>query len=149
MVVTLWIHRPDICDMLVYFDTLKSAYDFGFDFLMFHGDASIREYAFDTLDSTLATWIVGDSCDLQLSIHEGKFFHEGWGKFFHEGWSNGQHSGPWSPQGTVLLSPDEAMDLGNTDEPSDFVKEGDNYFLKKESGLIPFNYINFTLNRSS
>ena len=110
MVATLWIHRPRLCDILVYFGSRKDAYDFGIDFLEFHGDASKRTYDWDFVT-------MGDddchhmpqSYDLQLSIHDGEFFHAGWN----------EKSG-WAMHGTALVCADEAIELGNTDEPIGF-----------------------------
>lgn len=115
MVATLWIHRPDICDLLIYFGSRKDAYDFGIDFLEFHGDASKRAYHWDyvTMDDDDCHQLPA-SLDLQLSIHDGEFFHAGWR----------ERSG-WAIYGTALVSPEEALELGNTDEPEGFVLDPD------------------------
>ena len=111
MVATLWIRRPALCDMLVYFGSRRDAYDFAADFLDFHGDATERVYDWDCV--TMGE----DDChhlprsvDLQLSIHDGQFFHAGW-----------LDRAGWAPNGTALLSADEALEMGNTDQPADFV----------------------------
>lgn len=110
MTVTLWIHRPTLCDILVYFGSRRDAYDFAIDFLEFHGDASKRTYDWDCV-----TMDEGDchnlpqSVDLDLSIHDGEFFHAGW-----------MERAGWAMHGTALVSAEEALGLGNTDEPIGF-----------------------------
>jgi hypothetical protein len=115
MTVTLWIRRTAACDILVYFGSRKDAYDFGIDFLEFHGDASKRTYDWDcvTMDEDDCHQMP-KSYDLQLSIHDGEFFHAGW-----------RESSGWAIYGTALISPEEALELGNTDEPTEFVFDQD------------------------
>ena len=114
MVATLWIHRLSEvgCDFLVYFGSRKDAYDFAIDFLNFHGDASERVFDWDyvTMNPCGDCHYLPHCPDLQMSIHDGKFFHAGW-----------KERACWAPQGTALLTPSEAMELGNTDSPRDFV----------------------------
>jgi hypothetical protein len=118
MVATLWIHRLSEvgCDFLLYFGSRKDAYDFAIDFLNFHGDASERTLDWDyvTMDEDGDCHYLPSCPDLQMSIHDGKFFHAGW-----------KERAGWAPQGTILLTPDEAMELGNTENPSDFVLDTD------------------------
>jgi len=115
MVATLWIHRIATCDLLVYFGSRKDAYDFGIDFLEFHGDASKRTYDWDyvTMDEDDCHNLPA-SYDLQLSIHDGEFFHAGW-----------RDMSGWDIWGSALISPEEALELGNNDQPTGFIFDQD------------------------
>jgi len=133
MVATLWIRRNMICDMLVYFGSRKDAYDFGIDFLEFHGDASERSYDWDfvTMDEDDCHQMP-KSYDMQLSIHDGEFFHAGW-----------KEEAGWAPRGTALVCADEAMELGNTEEPIGFMLEEeslDSYAWRRNEGATVASY---------
>lgn len=132
MVATLWIHRPLLCDILVYFGSRKDAYDFGIDFLEFHGDARKRIYNWDYITMEDDCHDMPGSYNLQVSIHDGMFFHAGW-----------KEQAGWAPRGTALVSPEEALELGDTDEPIGFtlnLTTIDAHPWKRDEGVTVASY---------
>ena len=112
MVATLWIHRLIGQDILVYFGSRKDAHDFAIDFLESHGDNSEELYTWDyvTMDPYNDCHYLPECENLQLSIHDGRFFHAGW-----------MEVAGWAPKGTLLVSHEEAMVMGKEQCPPDFI----------------------------
>jgi hypothetical protein len=109
MTSTLWIHRDCCTDLLVRFPSAFDAYKFGCRFLkeFYEGDCCIHSWDESSyIEKT--TFYIGDSPSLQVSIHPGEFHSDGF---------NGLDK--WAPDGTFIVSPEEAMTLGNTGIPSE------------------------------
>lgn len=105
---TVWIHRSSPCDILVYFNTIQEAYSLCVEFLEEYGDDEMPYFDFNSeLDDFIDA---GCSKFAQLSIHRGKFHHSGWCGLTG-----------WNTRGTVLVSKNEALELGDTEEPSGFI----------------------------
>ena len=114
MTATLWIHRADAADILVRFPSAHDAHQFGLRFLFKYQDLNEENNmtlpwneAFYKEDGMLN---VGDTPSLQVSVHPNDFHSCGY-----------LGINRWSDHGTVLVTPEVAMDLGNTGIPVGFV----------------------------
>lgn len=108
MTATLWIHRLSASDILVHFPSAFEAYKFGARFLKaYYCDGNTFIKSFDEDSYTEGGELgVGDTPYLQLSVHPGEFHTDGYLGIYE-----------WSPRGEFVVTPDEAMELGTTDEP--------------------------------
>jgi len=107
MTATLWIHRDCCTDLLVRFPSAFDAYKFGCRFLKgcYEDDYEIPSWD-ETSYTEKAYFYAGDSPSLQLSVHPGEFHSDGW---------NGLDK--WAPDGTFVVTAEEAMKLGGTGIP--------------------------------
>jgi len=107
MTATLWIHRDCCTDLLVRFPSAFDAYKFGCRFLEGFYEDDCEIHSWDETSYTEKTYFdVGDSTSLQLSVHPGQFHSDGW---------NGLDK--WAPDGTFVVTAEEAMTLGQTGIP--------------------------------
>jgi len=114
---TLWIHRACGSDMLVRFSTGFDAYKFGTRFMKeYYSEKCFIESWDETKFSTSGNSEVGSTPSLQLVVHGGEFHPDGW---------NGIDK--WADRGTFIVSPEEAMALG---------EEGLNAQMKIESDIL-------------
>ena len=79
-----------------------------------HGDEWSETFDWDykTYSGEGNCFHAGYSGELQISIHPGLFHHSGW-----------QGKTGWNMSGTALVTMNEAMGLGNYDEPSGFIPD--------------------------
>ena len=112
MTATLWIHRECRSDLLVRFSSAFDAYEFGCRLLKayYQGDCGINSWD-ETSYTEKTIFYIGDSPSFQVSIHPGEFHTDGW---------NGLDK--WAPDGTFIVSPEEAMTLGETGIPSEEIR---------------------------
>lgn len=114
MSATLWIHRIDAADILVRFPNAHDAHQFGLRFLFKYQDLNEENNmtlpwneVFYKEDGMLN---VGDTPSLQISVHPNDFHPCGY-----------LGINTWTNDGTVLVTPEVAMELGNTGIPVGFV----------------------------
>ena len=113
---TLWIHRACGSDMLVRFSTGFDAYNFGTRFIREYYSEEFIESWDETKFSTSGNSEVGITPSLQLVVHGGEFHPDGW-----------KGIDKWADRGTFIVSPEEAMALG---------EEGLNAQMKLESDIL-------------
>jgi len=113
MLTTVWIHRASAADILVHCSSRFSAYFFAEDMLERHGgsDATIKDWDFASFTDN--GFDVGSSPSLQVSIHNGCFNPNNW---FTE-----HEIHCWNHRGTLLITAQEALALGEQGEPEGFI----------------------------
>jgi hypothetical protein len=116
MDTTIWIHRALASDILVRFKTREEAWLFCKE--LFNRISTSDDYYEVNLTWDCESFPNRGSCfdfcatsSLQVSIHDGLFHHVGWAGVDQ----------PWTTTGTVLVSPEEAIKLGETGEPDGFI----------------------------
>ena len=118
MSATLWIHRASAADILVRFPSALDAYNFGSRFV-FKYQAPVEE------DNIIYPWNeelymkddmldVGQTPNLQVSVHPGEFNPIGYLSILC-----------WSPDGTILTIPEDAISLGEAGIPEGFIPGND------------------------
>jgi len=109
MIATLWIHRNHASDMLLRFTTAFEAHQFGARFLFEYRTPVEEETFIEKWDEEIYTEGcvigVGDTPCLQLSVHPGEFHPNGYLGIEE-----------WNEYGTFIVTPEEALELGSTDE---------------------------------
>jgi hypothetical protein len=113
MLTTVWIHRALSSDILVRFNSRSEASFFCADLFAKIDDPSgiFNEWgclSFPDRGNCFDSFVT--PC-LQVSIHDGAFHHVGWAGYDE----------PWAIYGTVLVSPEEAIELGELGEPEGFI----------------------------
>ena len=123
MTATIWIHRASGSDLLVRFPSAFEGYKFGAMFLKEFYKENTAIHSWDESSYTEGAYFnVGDSPSLQVSVHPGQFHSDGW---------NGLDK--WAPDGTFVVSAEEAMTLGGTGIPecdTPQVKNGESAFAE-------------------
>lgn len=118
MTATLWIHRIDAADILVRFPNAHDAHQVGLRFLFKYQDLNEKNNMTlpwnEALYNEQGMLNVGDTPSLQVSVHPNDFHSCGY-----------LGINRWTDAGTVLVSPEVAMDLGNTGIPVGFVSGED------------------------
>jgi hypothetical protein len=124
---SVWIHRAKACDILVRCTSRRDAYDFARSLLLNIPDSSVNsanEMIYGTMNNSnepfyplLGEFFVGASYNLQCIV-VNDYFRPG----YH-----------WNQSGTVVVSKDEAIALGDMDEPDWFVPGETEKPVKKDT----------------
>jgi len=86
-------------------------------------ECDTKDWDCESFHGTDNSFFVGSTESIQVSIHPGEFHHVGW-----------NNCSLWNPDGTVLVTALEALDLGEYGEPVGFVpEESENGIWQKET----------------
>jgi len=118
MTATLWIHRSFAADILVRFSSGYEAHQFGARLLLKYQGLNQDETRIlpwnEILYKSYGIFDVGSTSSLQISVHPNDFHPKGYLGVC-----------VWNPDGTVLSSPEDALNLGIIGIPEGFVPKED------------------------
>ena len=115
-IVTLWIHRAEASGILVHCYSNEAAYLLSCKLVESDDNAVVSVWDYTSFTEGDGCFHSASTPDMQLSIHPGKYVPAPF----------------WNRRGTVLVSPEEALELGAKGEPEGYEPEESSQVWTKE-----------------